>query len=63
MDGLGNFQFLFLASLGVSILGLLMAGIFKTYFTKRNVFLSAFESLVIGALAAGAAYGVGVLFA
>lgn len=50
----------FIASLAISLLGLLLAGALKTRFTRRNVFLSALESLVVGSLAAGGSYIVGI---
>lgn len=48
-------------TLFISVVSLVAAGAFKTRFTKRNVFLSAFETLAIGALAAGGSYGIGAL--
>lgn len=53
--------FLFKIALGLSILGLLLAGGLKTIVTKKNVFLSALETLLIGTLAAGGSYGIGVV--
>lgn len=52
---------IFIWSLSLSIVGLLAAGGFKTRFTKKNFILSALESLIVGALAAGGSFGVGVL--
>ncbi len=52
---------IFVFSLVASTVALLVAGSLKTRFTKRNVFLSALETLLVGALAAGASYGIGVL--
>lgn len=52
---------IFVISLGLSIIGLLLAGGLKTYFTGRNVFLSAVETLLVGAVAAGGTYAVGML--
>lgn len=51
----------FFISLIFSIIALLAAGAFKTKFTKKNAALSALETLIIGALAAGGSYGIGVL--
>ena len=61
IDGLGTLPFLFLISLVASCTGLLLAGILKTYFTKKNIFASALESLIVGVLAAAGTYGVGIL--
>lgn len=58
VTGLPN---IFTISLVFSTLGLLLAGGFKTHFTRRNVFLSALETFLVGALAAGGSYGIGVL--
>lgn len=52
---------IFIFSLIASTVGLLVAGSLKTRFTKRNVFLSALETFLVGALAAGGSYGIGVL--
>lgn len=54
-------RFMFMASLGAASIALLLAGGFKTRFTKRNIFLSALETFLVGALAAGGSYGIGVL--
>lgn len=51
----------FIASLVLSVTGLLAAGALKTRFTKRNVALSALETFVIGAVAALGAFGIGKL--
>lgn len=53
--------YLFVVSLGLSTLGLFAAGALKTKFTKKNVFLSAVETFIIGAIAAAGAYWIGVL--
>lgn len=53
--------FLFFLSLILSAAGLLAAGALKTRFTKHNVFLSALETLSVGAIAAAGSYGIGVL--
>lgn len=55
------FDGVFFISAILSVIGLLVAGGLKTRFTKRNPFLSAFETLAIGALAAAGSYGIGVL--
>lgn len=52
---------LFMISFLLSVAGLLFAGAFKTRFTRQNPFVSAFETLLVGALAAGGSYGIGVL--
>lgn len=52
---------LFFISLVLSAIGLLIAGGLKTKFTKTNIFTSAFETLLVGALAAAGSYGIGVL--
>lgn len=52
----------FVFSAALTVAGLLIAGGFKTKFTRKNVFLSAFETLAVGAIAAAGSYGVGVLF-
>jgi len=57
-----NLSTTFFISMGVTCLGLLAAGAFKTRFTGRNVFMSALETLLIGVLAAGGTYAVGLLF-
>ncbi|MEK7524176.1 MAG: VIT1/CCC1 transporter family protein [Patescibacteria group bacterium] len=54
-------SFLLCAVLSVS--GLLFAGAYKTRFTGKNIFVSAMETLLIGALAAGGSYGIGMIFA
>ncbi|MBI5413381.1 VIT1/CCC1 transporter family protein [Candidatus Peregrinibacteria bacterium] len=51
---------IFIVSLGISLVGLLLAGALKTRFTRRNIFLSALESLAVGSLAAGGSYMVGI---
>lgn len=55
------FNGIFFISAILSIIGLLVAGAIKTRFTKRNPFLSAIETLAIGALAAAGSYGIGLL--
>lgn len=57
-----NLPFMFFISLGLSVLGLLLAGGFKTRFTKKNILLSALETFAVGALAAAGSYGIGLLF-
>lgn len=52
---------IFMLSLGFSAFGLLLVGGLKTKFTKKNLAVSALESLLVGSLAAGGAYGIGVL--
>lgn len=52
----------FAYSLGAAVNGLLIAGALKTKFTRRNVIVSALETFLIGALAAGATYAAGLLF-
>lgn len=52
----------FILALGLSILGLLFAGGFKTRFTQRHPVLSALETLLVGAAAAGGSYWVGTIF-
>lgn len=52
---------IFFISLGLGIFGLLMAGGLKARFTGRNIFISALETLLVGAMAAGGTYGVGTL--
>lgn len=59
---IGGLPMIFALSLVFSIAGLLVAGGLKTRFTGLNVFLSALETLLVGAAAAGATYGVGMLF-
>ncbi|MBI4994495.1 VIT1/CCC1 transporter family protein [Candidatus Peregrinibacteria bacterium] len=54
---------IFIISLGLSIIGLLLAGSSKTYFTGRNIFISALETLIVGAIAAVGTYGIGILLA
>lgn len=53
----------FILSFVFSGLGLFVAGALKTKFTKKHILMSAAESLLIGALAAGSAYAIGLLFA
>lgn len=50
-------------ALGLSVAGLIFAGVFKTKFTRKNVFLSALETLLVGAVAAAGTYGIGMLLA
>lgn len=57
-----GFPLHFVLSLAFTAAGLLFAGAFKTKFTRINIFLSALETLAVGAVAAGGSYGVGVLF-
>ncbi|PIQ77284.1 iron transporter [Candidatus Peregrinibacteria bacterium CG11_big_fil_rev_8_21_14_0_20_46_8] len=52
---------LFLVSSGLSIVALLGAGAYKTRFTKKNVAWSAFETLLVGVIAASGTYGIGAL--
>ncbi len=52
----------FIYSVGASILALLIIGSLKTYFTRKNVFVSALETLAIGVLSAVATYATGLLF-
>lgn len=52
---------IFIAAIGLSVIGLVVVGGVKTRFTKRNVAISALETLVVGVLAAGGSYGIGVL--
>ena len=52
---------IFYISLGLGILGLLFAGGLKTKFTGRNIFVSALETLAVGAIAAAGTYMVGDL--
>lgn len=56
-----NGNYIFIISMGVSIMGLLLAGGLKTRFTGRNVFVSAIETLFVGAIAAAGTYGIGAL--
>ncbi len=51
---------LFFISGTISLAALITVGWLKTYFTKKNPFMSIFETLSIGALAAGGAYVVGL---
>ena len=50
----------FALSLVLSAVGLLVAGTLKTRFTGKNIFLSALETLLIGAVAAVGTYTIGV---
>jgi vacuolar iron transporter family protein len=52
---------LFYITAGITVLALLIAGAVKTYFTKINILVSSLETLLVGAFAAGASYGVGIL--
>ena len=52
---------IFFISLILSVIGLFMAGALKTKFTRKNILLSAIETLLIGAAAASGSYGIGVL--
>ncbi len=52
----------FVYSLGAAICALLMIGGLKTYFTRKNVVISALETLAIGVLSAVATYATGLLF-
>lgn len=51
----------FITAIGLSAIGLLVVGGLKTRFTKQNIIVSALETLLVGALAAGGSYGVGVI--
>lgn len=64
LSGIGIFglQSVFVLCLGVSIFGLLTAGALKTKFTGKNIFLSAAETLLVGALAGGGSFAVGMLY-
>lgn len=53
----------FFVALGISAIALISIGALKTYFTKRPLWKSSLETLVIGALASGASYGIGKLLA
>ncbi|MBI2639087.1 VIT1/CCC1 transporter family protein [Candidatus Peregrinibacteria bacterium] len=55
------FESIFRIAMILSAIGLLAVGGLKTRFTKRNVIISALETLIVGALAAGGSYGIGVL--
>lgn len=55
-----NFSANFWLSFVLTGVGLLFAGAFKTKFTGKNIFASAFETLVVGALAAGGSYLIGI---
>lgn len=62
VPALANLPFMFFFSLSFSIAGLLLAGALKTRFTKKNILLSAFETLAVGAVAAAGSYSIGLLF-
>lgn len=51
----------FITSLSFSILGLLLAGGLKTKFTGKNMLTSAFETLLVGVVAAAGSYGIGMI--
>lgn len=59
----GNISLLFGVSMAVSILGLFVAGVFKTKFTRKKIIVSALETLFVGIIAAGGSYGIGSLVA
>lgn len=52
----------FVYSLVASVNGLLLAGGIKARFTRKHVLVSAFETLIVGALAATGTYLIGMLF-
>lgn len=52
----------FMYSIGAAVNALLIIGGLKTYFTRKNVVLSALETLSIGVLSAVATYATGLLF-
>ncbi len=52
---------LFVLAIFLTAVTLFILGALKTRITKRNIFLSGLESLVVGGLAAGAAYILGDL--
>ncbi|MFA6521029.1 MAG: VIT1/CCC1 transporter family protein [Candidatus Gracilibacteria bacterium] len=52
----------FWISLGLSIIGLLFVGAFKTKFTGKNIAISALETLGVGTLAAAGSFAIGLLF-
>lgn len=56
-------DFVFQLSLGMSIVGLILIGIFKTKFTGKKMAVSAFETLLIGAVAAAGSYAIGLVLA
>ncbi len=51
----------FTFALMISGVALLVAGTVKTYFTRRPIWKSSLETFFIGAAAAAASYGIGVL--
>jgi len=57
----GSTNNLFLISSGFSVLALASIGALKTIFTKKNIFLSAIETLGVGVVAALGSYGLGVM--
>lgn len=57
LPSLGNHRFAVAAELGLTALFLIGAG--RALFTTRHWFVAGLEMLVIGALAAAAAYGIG----
>lgn len=58
----GGMSTSFAYSIGAAVNALLIIGGLKTYFTRKNVFMSAFETLLIGVLSAVATYATGLLF-
>ena len=51
-----------IAAFIVTLVCILLVGGIKTYATKSNLFVSAFENLIITAGGGGIAYGIGVAF-
>lgn len=53
--------FMFEAALGITCVTLFVIGSARAYFTDRRWYRAGIEMLVVGGLAAGAAYGIGAL--
>lgn len=55
-------DYLFLSSIILTVLSLWSLGIIKSRFTAKNWFLAGLETFLIGVIAAGASYLVGLAF-
>lgn len=50
------------ASIVISVFFLFMIGFGKSFVTSASWYYSSLETIIIGAIAAGAAFGIGALF-
>ena len=57
----GENESLFYTSMITSLVGLVIIGWFKTYFTQKHPLVSIVETLIVALLASGGAFGIGLL--